>query len=81
MGGKPARRSASVVPSFVVGGILGFTLGILGVVILFLLIPGAPGLAEILILLLGVIFFFVVPGAVIGAVVGFALNSRSSGKR
>ncbi len=77
-GGSPRGRSGSVLISSVVGGLIGLMLGVFGIVALFLIIPGAPGLVEILLLGLGVIAVLMLPGAVIGAVVGFAMNSRSS---
>ena len=71
-----SSRSMSVTITSILGGLIGFVVGVIGVVAIFFVIPGMPGVAELLLLLIGISIFLVVPGAFIGAVIGFVVNSR-----
>ena len=53
-------------------------IGVMGIVGLFFVIPGAPGVAELLILLVGIGIVFVLPGLAIGALIAFVKNSSST---
>ena len=70
-------RQLSVVFTSMVGGTIGLVLGVLGLVILFLTFPGMPGILELLILFAGITLVLILPGAIIGAIVGLAINSQA----
>jgi hypothetical protein len=77
---KEGRKTASVGMYAAIGGGIGLTIGLMGIIALFFMFPGAPGIAELLILLVGTVIVFVVPGITIGVLIGFVINSASSKK-
>lgn len=71
----------SMAVTSVIGGLVGLILGLVGIAALFFVIPGTPGAAEILFLLVGVLVVLVLPGAVTGTIVGFVMNSSTKNRK
>jgi len=74
---SPTKKTYTTKYGAVAGGLAGFLLGAIGIGLLFLLFPGIPGVLQTLILLVGIIALFILPGAALGAFTVKVLNSQA----